>query len=82
MQQVVLGLMNDNDVIIHEGVSLEDQLYLSTPPDTAGIERVYLPEEILNKYKEEEEQGEIVEETPAQGNTGDISERQRRRPAN
>lgn len=82
MQQVVLGLMNDNDVIIHEGVALDDQLYLSTPTDTTGIERNYLPQDILDKYKTEEEPGEIVNQTPAQENTGDISERQRRRPAN
>src|SRR5699024_113394 len=35
MQQVVLGLMNDNDVIIKEGISMDDKLYLSTPADTA-----------------------------------------------
>lgn len=84
MQQVVLGLMNDNDVIIHEGVSLDDQLYLSTPPDTTGVERVYLPEEILNKYKNEEDPGEIVNQKSPQENTGDLTEQQRkrRRPAN
>lgn len=51
MQQVVLGLMNENDVIIHEGVSLDDQLYLSTPTDTAGIQKNYLPENVLKKYR-------------------------------
>lgn len=54
MQQVVLGLMNDNDVVIKEGVSMGDQLYLSTPADTAGIARQHLPEEVLQKYREDE----------------------------
>ena len=82
MQQVVLGLMNDNDVIIHEGVSMNDQLYLSTPTDTSGVQRVYLSEEVLKKYRDEEEAEEIVEQTPGRENPGNITERQRRRPAN
>ena len=31
MHQVELGLMNDNSVIVHRGVSLEDELYISVP---------------------------------------------------
>lgn len=54
MQQVVLGLMNDNDVVIQEGVAADDQLYMSTPADTAGITKTYLPEEIKEQYDEEE----------------------------
>lgn len=54
MQQVVLGMMNDNDVIIKEGVDIEDQLYLSTPSDTANIERELLAEEVLEKYQKQE----------------------------
>ncbi|MFH5884239.1 efflux RND transporter periplasmic adaptor subunit [Halalkalibaculum sp. DA3122] len=63
MQQVILGLMNDNDVVIREGVSMGDQLYLSTPADTAGIARVHLPEEVLQKYREEEIQPAPEEES-------------------
>lgn len=55
MQQVVLGLMNDNSVIIKEGVSMDDQLYLSTPADTANVEKRFLPDEVLEKYKQEED---------------------------
>ncbi len=51
MQQVVLGLMNENDVIIHEGVSMNDQLYLSTPSDTSGINKELLPDEVVEKYR-------------------------------
>ncbi|MDX1636790.1 MAG: efflux RND transporter periplasmic adaptor subunit [Balneolaceae bacterium] len=61
MQQVILGLMNENDVIIEEGVTLGDQLYLSMPEDTSGIQKNYLPEEIIRKYRQEE----IAGTTPA-----------------
>ncbi len=55
MQQIVMGLMNENDVVILEGVDLTDQLYLSVPVDTAGIERRYLPPDVLQNYKDSEE---------------------------
>jgi multidrug resistance efflux pump len=54
MQQIVMGMMNENDVVIHEGVDISDQLYLSMPVDTTGIERRYLPTEILREYEEPE----------------------------
>lgn len=56
MQQVVLGVMNENDVVVKEGVSMDDRLFMSTPPDTAGLERQLLPEEVIKSYKEEEVQ--------------------------
>jgi multidrug resistance efflux pump len=55
MQQIVMGMMNENDVVIHEGVDISDQLYLSLPVDTTGIERRYLPSEILLEYEDPEE---------------------------
>lgn len=55
MQQIVMGLMNENHVVIHEGVEMSDQLYLSLPADTSGIERRYLPSEILLEYEDPEE---------------------------
>lgn len=48
MQQVELGLMNENEVIVHRGLSMDDVIYLSVPQDTAGIERLYLEEEITS----------------------------------
>ncbi len=36
-QEVELGMMNDNAVIIKRGLSEEDRIYLSTPPDTKDI---------------------------------------------
>lgn len=74
MQQVVLGLMNDNDVIIHEGVSKNDKLYLSTPEDTAGIQKRYLAEDVLKKYEKEK-----VQEQPKEKPETDISNRRKQR---
>lgn len=55
MHQIVMGMMNENDVVIHEGVDMSDELYLSIPFDTTGIERRYLSEEVLQKYREPDE---------------------------
>lgn len=46
MQEIELGLMNENEVIVHRGLNMEDVIYLSVPEDTAGIERSYLEEAI------------------------------------
>jgi multidrug resistance efflux pump len=48
MQQVELGLMNENEVIVHSGLSLDDTIYLSVPEDTAGIQKVMLEEAITS----------------------------------
>jgi hypothetical protein len=48
MQEVELGLMNENEVIVHQGLSMDDVIYLSVPQDTAGIKRLYLEEEITS----------------------------------
>ena len=48
MQEVDLGLMNENEVIVHRGLSMDDVVYLSVPQDTVGIERYYLEEEITS----------------------------------
>jgi multidrug resistance efflux pump len=55
MQQIVMGMMNENEVVILEGVDMTDQLYLSMPMDTTGIERRYLPEDVLQEYEEPEQ---------------------------
>lgn len=46
MQQVELGLMNENSVIIQRGITQEDQLYLTIPEDTIGIKRLMLNEQL------------------------------------
>lgn len=52
MQQIVMGAKNENDVVILEGLEEDEQVLLSMPPDIAGIEKVLLPDEVLEKYKE------------------------------
>ncbi|HKK24028.1 MAG TPA: efflux RND transporter periplasmic adaptor subunit [Gracilimonas sp.] len=48
MQEVDLGLMNENEVVVHRGLTMDDVVYLSVPEDTAGIDRVYLEEAITS----------------------------------
>lgn len=76
MQQVVLGLMNDDDVIIKEGIDINDQLYLSMPADTSGIEKELLPEEVLYQY-EEEEVNVVNPDTPVEENEDNVEPPQR-----
>ena len=78
MQQVVLGLMNENDVIIHEGISMDDQLYLSTPSDTAGVKKELLAEEVWQKYQQKEITPEPMGK-PGKKMSRDISERAKKR---
>jgi multidrug efflux pump subunit AcrA (membrane-fusion protein) len=49
MQQVELGAMNENSVIIHRGVDETDQLYLTVPDDTTGISRQMLSDSITQR---------------------------------
>lgn len=56
-QQIVLGKMNDNYVIIQAGIKSSDEVYLSIPADTAGIAFNALPDEVLqqnHKVKDKE----------------------------
>jgi len=36
-QEVAVGLVNDNSAIVERGLGLEDEVFLSIPPDTSGI---------------------------------------------
>ncbi|MDZ7683560.1 MAG: hypothetical protein U5J63_18075 [Fodinibius sp.] len=78
MQQVVLGLMNENNVIIHEGVSMDDQLYLSTPSDTAGIQKKLLAEDVWEKYQQQKLVPDPMGKSEKEM-SGDISEHRERR---
>ncbi len=49
MQQVELGAMNENAVIIHRGVAETDELFLTVPEDTSGIERAMLSDSFTNR---------------------------------
>lgn len=54
MQQVILGIMNDNDVVIKEGLQQGERVYLSMPDDTTGIRKLKLPAEVLQNYRDED----------------------------
>lgn len=49
LQQVELGLMNDNAVVVHRGVSLEDELYLTVPSNIADLPKQMLNEAITKR---------------------------------
>lgn len=40
LQEVELGLVNENEAIIKIGINEDDELYLSLPSDTTGIKRI------------------------------------------
>jgi multidrug efflux pump subunit AcrA (membrane-fusion protein) len=70
MQQIVMGARNENDVVILEGLTEDDQVLISLPPDTTNLRRIMLPDDILEKYRDEidpeesiapEEEVEIVQ---------------------
>ena len=48
MQQVELGLINENEAVIHRGISMDDRLFLSMPEDTSGISKSYLQDDITS----------------------------------
>jgi multidrug efflux pump subunit AcrA (membrane-fusion protein) len=74
-QQVILGLTNENNVVVKEGVSPSDQLYLSTPDNTEGIVTRMVPSEVVEQYSPEEVQPSLQEE-PQQDMQGPDSLRQ------
>jgi hypothetical protein len=41
-QQVTLGLMNENEVTIAEGLTEDDMVYLSTPANPGDLSLIYL----------------------------------------
>ena len=40
LQEVEIGLVNENEAIIKKGINDDDELYLSLPSDTTGIKRI------------------------------------------
>lgn len=61
-QQVILGSLNENDVVIREGVAEGERLLLSMPADTSGIPFTPLDEETLERYRQEEAARKQAEE--------------------
>ncbi len=51
MQQIIMGATNENDVVILEGLSAEDRVLISMPPDPADLRRIPLPDEVLDRYR-------------------------------
>lgn len=43
LQEVKIGLVNENEVIIERGLNDKDELYLSVPSDTSGIDQILIP---------------------------------------
>ena len=43
LQEVEIGLVNENEVIIERGLNDKDELYLSVPSDTSGIDQIRIP---------------------------------------
>lgn len=64
MQQIIMGARNDNDVVILEGLTEDDQVLISMPPDTSGLRRLMLPDDVLEKYRDliDPEEGVAPEE--------------------
>ncbi len=51
MQQVIMGATNDNDVVILEGLTENDQVLISMPPDTSDMRQILLPDDVLDQYR-------------------------------
>lgn len=47
-QQVEIGMINENEAEVKRGISIDDQLYLSTPADTTGIRFIRLDEVVAD----------------------------------
>jgi len=62
-QQVLLGLMNENEVVIEAGLTMNDQVYLSTPADTSGMEFSNLPDDVVREHMEKQGQQSNPPET-------------------
>jgi multidrug efflux pump subunit AcrA (membrane-fusion protein) len=51
MQQIVMGARNDNSVVVLEGLNEDDEVLISMPPDTASVEKNFLPDDVMDKYR-------------------------------
>lgn len=54
--QVIPGLSNESSIIIREGLEQGDEVYLVPPSDSKDWSIDFLDEEIVEKYKKEEEE--------------------------
>lgn len=51
-QQVIVGLSNDNEIIIHAGLEENDQILLVPPENADDLTVKTLPKEIVEKFRE------------------------------
>jgi multidrug efflux pump subunit AcrA (membrane-fusion protein) len=63
-QEVLLGLLNENNAVVLAGVEVGDELYLSTPSNTTGASLIRLSPEVIEERMGEPE---VVATNP--GNT-------------
>ena len=54
-QQVFIGPMNENDAVILAGVNPDDRLLISAPPTGTSVNTSYLPAEVVEQFRAEEE---------------------------
>ncbi len=66
MQQVLLGAMNENEVIIVTGLSENDEILISMPPDHSELRKNMLSEEEMEKHRDklERQEQELIVTTP------------------
>lgn len=80
-QQVIPGRSNENQIIIKEGLSQSDRVKLVPPENPESYRLVRLPDEILEKYKAEEDRREAARKEAAQAREQMRENRRSERPA-
>lgn len=65
-QQVIPGKSNENQIIIKEGLGPDTKVKLIPPEDPDGFRLVRLPDDILEKYKAEEDRKEAARKEAAE----------------
>ncbi len=79
--QVIPGRSNENQIIIKEGISQSDRVKLIPPENPDSYRLVRLPDEILEKYKAEEDRREAARKEAAQAREQMRENRRSERPA-
>lgn len=62
--QVIAGQSNENEIIIKEGLSQDDEVLLSQPEDGDNMKLIELPKEVIKKYKEQASKPKTAPSTP------------------
>lgn len=80
-QQVIPGKSNENQIIIKEGLGPDDKVKLISPENPDGYRLFRLPDDILEKYKAEEDRKEAVRKEAAEAREQLRENRRSERPA-